>query len=255
VGEGPSVRTDPVRSLKAVEDDLRVRRRLRDGRDVRLRHVDRDRLDERAPLRAELLEEGPKRVGVLPLSRPDHAPGDVVDHDGHILVVFPAGELVDADVREPVEDVVGKPPLDHATDDRADRRPRDAHHRRDDGLRGRPSAVGVPSPIARCPSCAGVVRNAAGARTRSRRRASTKHFGEPDLGQARQRRDSREYFQEGLDSGVAQQAPILDLFSWFQKELQPGGVLHTYLWPVWRKKRAIRFPTETGCDAKLAAEM
>ncbi len=47
---------------------------------------------------------------------------------------------------------------------------------------------------------------------------------------------------------------VVGLFSWFQKQLEPGGALNAYLWPVWRRKRAIRIPTESARSAQQATE-
>lgn len=55
-------------------------------------------------------------------------PAHVVDDDGHVFVMATVRQLVDADVREPLEHVGALPPHDDALDNRADRRPRDTHH-------------------------------------------------------------------------------------------------------------------------------
>jgi hypothetical protein len=83
---------------------------------------------------AQLLEEGLQRGGVLAGLRPDDALRAVIDDDGDVLVVPAVRELVDADVREPVEQVGALVALDHALDDVADGGPGDAHQRADGGL-------------------------------------------------------------------------------------------------------------------------
>src|SRR5690606_32521116 len=87
---------DEALHVEPIEDDGRVLRRLRNCRDVRLRHVDRYRLEAVGTLRPQLSEEGFERVSILPLARPDHAAGDVVGHDRHVLVMLAVGQLIDA---------------------------------------------------------------------------------------------------------------------------------------------------------------
>ena len=50
-------------------------------------------------------EELDQHVRVLTLACPDHASGRVIDNDGHVLVVLPIRQLIDADVGQSIEQV------------------------------------------------------------------------------------------------------------------------------------------------------
>ena len=81
-----------------------------------------------APLGAELVEECLECVGVLSRVSPDNVTTFVVDDHGDVLVVASVRQLVDADVREPVEQIWALPTCNNALDDRPDGVPRHAHH-------------------------------------------------------------------------------------------------------------------------------
>src|SRR5690606_33632171 len=113
--------------VEAIEDERRLGDPVGDGLDVRGGHVDGDRLEFRAPLGAELVEERLERLGTLATLGPDDALARVVDDDRDVLVVASVRQLVDPDVRQPVEFVADLSACDHALDDVADRLPVDAH--------------------------------------------------------------------------------------------------------------------------------
>src|SRR5213078_2346138 len=120
--------------MKSVEDDLRLRRRFGDRLDVRRGHVDGDGFQLGSSLGAQLGEERLERVGVLALPGPHDAASRMVHDHGDILVMAAVRQLIDADHREPVEQVVVAMTSDYPLDDRSDGAPRDAHHRAHRGL-------------------------------------------------------------------------------------------------------------------------
>ena len=121
--------------MKAVEDHLRVRRGLGDGRLEGVRHVDRDRLDLRRSLGSELGKEAQDGRRVL-AGRYPHDAAAVVGHDGDVLVVAAVAELVDADPLQAGEAVCRPEPPHDALEDQPDGLPGDRHHRRDRRLVG-----------------------------------------------------------------------------------------------------------------------
>jgi hypothetical protein len=113
--------------VEAIEHDARVRGALANGLDVGLRHVHRDRLELRGPLRTQGGEEGLERRRVLPWRCPDDAAGDVVEHDRDVLVVLAIRKLVDAYVLQAIKAIAREQASDHSRDDAAHRPPGDAH--------------------------------------------------------------------------------------------------------------------------------
>ena len=120
--------------MKPVEDDLRLRRRVGDRLDIRRGHVDGDGFQLGSSLGSQLGEERLECIGVLAFLRPHDAAARMVHDHGDILVVAAVRKLIDADHREPVEQVVVTMTGDHPLDDRPDGAPRDAHHRAHRGL-------------------------------------------------------------------------------------------------------------------------
>jgi hypothetical protein len=122
--------------VEAVEDEPCLWRSRGDGLDVGARHVDGDGFDLRGPLGAEFREEAAHRLGVLAGLDPDHMALEVVDDDGHVLVVLAVRQLVDPDVRQPIEAIGGAEPAHDTLHDVSHGGPGDPEHGRDGRLVG-----------------------------------------------------------------------------------------------------------------------
>ncbi len=113
--------------VEPVEHDLRLGRGLGHGLDVRGGHVDGHGFELGDAGRAELGEQGRERRGILALVSPHDPTRDVIDDDRDVLVVAAVRELVDPDVRQPVEQVARRAPCPDPLDEVADGRPGDPH--------------------------------------------------------------------------------------------------------------------------------
>jgi hypothetical protein len=128
--------------VEAIENERRSRRVGLHRLDVRLGHVEGDGQQALTAFGPQLCEEQIERRGVLALVSPDDLAGLVVGDDGDALVMAPLSGLVDADVAEPLESVLGVLTSHDARDDVADRTPGDAHQPDDRRLVGALSEVG-----------------------------------------------------------------------------------------------------------------
>ena len=111
--------------MEAVEDDLSAWGSMSDGLDIGGGHIERDGLETARALGAELVEEALEGLGAFALGGPDHAPFDVIDDDGEVVVPLSVRELVDADEHEAVEPLGVQAALHDALDDGADAPPGD----------------------------------------------------------------------------------------------------------------------------------